>query len=63
MNQTIISELFDRKESANYLRICLSTLDSLLIPRIKIRRRVLYKKSELDNWLNQNMQIKEYKNE
>jgi hypothetical protein len=58
MNKTIISELFDRKETAQYLRICKTTLDSLLIPRIKIRRRVFYRKPDLDQWLTQNRQIK-----
>ena len=58
MNQTIFSELFDRKETAHYLRICKTTLDNLPIPRIKIRRRVLYRKPDLDQWLDQNIQIK-----
>jgi DNA-directed RNA polymerase subunit N (RpoN/RPB10) len=48
----------DRKEAAVYLHICKTTLDNLGITRIKIRRRVLYKKSELDKWLDQNTQIK-----
>jgi predicted DNA-binding transcriptional regulator AlpA len=61
MEQVISSELFDRKEAAVYLRICRTTLDSLTIPRIKIRRRVLYRRSELDQWLTQNTQIKEVK--
>ncbi|MCL2800527.1 MAG: helix-turn-helix domain-containing protein [Treponema sp.] len=58
MNQTVLSELLDREEASVYLRICKTTLDKLVISRIKIRRRVLYKKSELDKWLDQNMQIK-----
>ena len=58
MSQTISSELFSRKEAAVYLRICKTTLDSLMIPRIKIRRRVLYKKSTLDLWIAENTQIK-----
>jgi hypothetical protein len=58
MKQEIISELLDRKETAKYLRICKSTLDNLMIPRIKIRHRVLYRKSELEKWLDQNTQIK-----
>jgi excisionase family DNA binding protein len=58
MKQEISSELFDRKEAAVYLRICRTTLDRLMIPRIKIRRRVLFRKSELDQWLDQNTQIK-----
>ena len=54
MKQVISTELFDRKEASVYLRICKTTLDNLMIPRIKIRRRVLYRKSELDQWLTQN---------
>ena len=60
MNQ-ILSELLDRKEASRFLGICLATLDKLTIPRIKIRRRVLYRKSELDQWLTQNTQVKEAK--
>jgi hypothetical protein len=59
MEQMIFSELFNRKEAAVYLRICKTTLDSLPIPRIKIRRRVLYRKPELDQWLVQNTQTRE----
>ena len=58
MNQTVISELLDRKEAAEYLRICRTTLDHLAISRIKIRRRVLCRKSELDKWINNHSQIK-----
>ena len=58
MEQIISSELFTRKEAAAYLRICKTTLDNLVIPRIKIRRRVLYRRLELDRWLVQNTQIK-----
>jgi len=56
---TISSELFDRKEAAMYLRICRTTLDKLSIPRIKIRRRIFYRRAELEQWLIQNSQIKE----
>jgi predicted DNA-binding transcriptional regulator AlpA len=61
MKQDIISELLDRKETAKYLRICKSTLDNLMIPRIKIRRRVLYRRSELNQWLDQNTQTRSAK--
>jgi hypothetical protein len=54
----ISSELFDRKEAAVFLRICKTTLDKLPIPRIKIRRRVFYRRSELEQWLIQNSQIR-----
>jgi predicted DNA-binding transcriptional regulator AlpA len=59
MEQMIFSELLDRKEAAGYLRICKTTLDNLAISRIKIRRRVLYRKSELDKWIDQNTQTRE----
>ena len=52
-------EILSREEASRFLGICLTTLDKLTIPRIKIRRRVLYRKSELDQWLVQNTQIKE----
>ena len=58
MNQTIASELFNRKEAADYLRVCRTTLDKLMIPRIKIRRSVFYRKHELEQWLTQNTEIK-----
>ena len=61
MKEVISSELLNRQEAAVYLRICRSTLDTLMIPRIKIRRRVLFRRSELDQWLTQNTQIKEIK--
>jgi excisionase family DNA binding protein len=40
-----------RIEAANYLRISKSTLDKLDIPKSKLRRRVLYRKTALDQWL------------
>ncbi|ULQ60685.1 helix-turn-helix domain-containing protein [Brucepastera parasyntrophica] len=52
-------EVLSREEAATFLGICKTTLDSLPIPRIKIRRRVLYRKSELDEWLIRNTQIKD----
>jgi hypothetical protein len=61
MKQEISSELLSRLEAGAYLRICRSTLDKLMIPRIKIRHRVLYRRSELDLWLIKNTKIKEGK--
>jgi hypothetical protein len=40
-----------RIEAAQYLRVCKSTLDKLNIPKSKLRRRVLYRKTALDRWL------------
>ena len=45
------SDVLSRQAAAEYLSICKSTLDKLDIPRTKIRKRVLYRKSTLDSWL------------
>jgi hypothetical protein len=58
MEKIVSSEFFNRKEAAGYLRICRSTLDTLTIPRIKFRRRVLYRRVDLNQWLEQQIQIK-----
>jgi len=58
MEQRVLSELLNRKEAAAYLRICKTTLDKLKIPRVKIRHKVIYRKQELEQWLEKNMQIK-----
>ena len=44
-------EIMSRKEAAQFLGICLTTLDRLNIPRTQIRRKVLYRKATLDSWL------------
>ena len=44
-------EVMNRTEVANYLRIGKSTLDKLDIPKIQIRRRVLFQKKAVDQWL------------
>lgn len=49
--------VLDRKEAAQYLGgICLTTLSRLDIPRIKLRRRVMYQRSTLDKWLEDQME-------
>jgi hypothetical protein len=58
MDNMVLSNLLDRQEAAEYLRICKTTLDKLDVLRIKIRRRVFFRKSDLENWLNQNTQSK-----
>jgi hypothetical protein len=45
------SEILSRKLAAQFLGVCVTTLDRLDIPRTKVRRRVLYRKITLDNWL------------
>ena len=52
------SDLLDRKEAADYLRICRNTLDKLRIPRIQIRKRVFYRRLELEQWIIHNTKIK-----
>jgi predicted DNA-binding transcriptional regulator AlpA len=58
MEIIIASEILSRKEAAAYLRICKTTLDTLDIPRVKIRHLVLYRKSDIDQWLTQKIQVK-----
>jgi hypothetical protein len=44
-------EVMSRRDAAAYIGIGKSTLDRLSIPKIQIRRRVLYKKEVIDKWL------------
>ena len=44
-------EILTRKDAATYLAISKGTLDKLGIPFIQIRRRVIYRKSDIDAWL------------
>jgi len=53
-NTSIQENVLSRKQSANFLGICMTTLDRLDIPRTKLRRRVLYRQSELIRWLDKN---------
>ena len=46
-----VSDVLDRKTAAQYLTISKGTLDKLPIPRIQFRRRVLYKRADIDTWL------------
>jgi hypothetical protein len=55
MNSEALKEnVLSRKEAAEYLGICKTTLDRMDIPRTKIRRRVLYRQSVLLQWLEKN---------
>jgi len=51
--QSIISDILSRKQAAEFLGICRTTLDRLDIPRTKIRRRVMYKRAVLERWLDE----------
>jgi len=49
-----VKEVLSRKEAAQYLGVCKTTLDRLNIAKTQIRRRVLYRKEVLDQWLKKN---------
>ena len=51
--QSMISDILSRRQAAEFLGICRTTLDRLDIPRIKIRRRVLFKREILLQWLDE----------
>jgi len=44
-------DVMSRAQAAAYIGIGKSTLDRLDIPKIQIRRRVLFKKEAIDKWL------------
>jgi len=48
---TTNKEVLSRREAAEYINIGVSTLDRLDIPKIKIRKRILFKKEAIDKWL------------
>jgi hypothetical protein len=45
------NEVLSRKETAAFLGVCLSTLDRIDIPKIKIRERVIYRRVDVVKWL------------
>jgi len=51
MNISITSDVLSRKQAVEYLTINKGTLDKLGIPKIQIRRRVVYRKADIDAWL------------
>ena len=53
------TDILSRKQAAAFLGLCLTTLDRLNVPRIKVRKRVLYKRAELEKWLDDHTEIKE----
>ena len=53
MNTNIAdTDILSRKQAAAFLGICLTTLDRLDIPRIRIRHRVMFKRDSLNKWIN-----------
>ena len=51
-------EILSRRQAAEFLGICRTTLDRLDIPRTKIRRRVMYKRTVLERWLDEHTESK-----
>jgi predicted DNA-binding transcriptional regulator AlpA len=47
----IKADILTRMEAAKFIGVCQNTLDQLGIPRTKVRRRVFYKRSEIDKWI------------
>ena len=63
MNYQLSQEtVLSRKQAAEFLGICKTTLDRLDVPRTQIRRRVLYKKSVLEKWLDDHTAMNEEAN-
>ena len=46
-----LGEVLDRKATSQLIGVCLTTLSRLDIPRIKLRRRVFYKRSVVMEYL------------
>jgi hypothetical protein len=45
------SDVFSRSETAKYLGIGKGTLDKLDIPTVQVRRRVIYRRVDVEDWL------------
>ena len=45
------ADILSRREAAAFLGVCLTTLDRLDIPRTRIRQRVMYKRENLNRWV------------
>ncbi|MCL2722096.1 MAG: helix-turn-helix domain-containing protein [Treponema sp.] len=56
-NQT--PEVLTRKEAASLIRVCLTSLDKMRLPVVRIGRRVFYRKTTLEAWLSANEHIKQ----
>lgn len=50
---TETNDILSRKEAAAFLGICLTTLDRLDIPRVRLRHRVVFKRDVLHKWLDE----------
>jgi excisionase family DNA binding protein len=45
------NDVLTRKQAAKILQCCLTTLDRLDLPRIKVRRGVRFRRADLEAWL------------
>jgi hypothetical protein len=55
MENTITPAPLSRKQAANYLGVCTTTLDRLAdLPRVNIRGRVFYRPVDIETWLEKN---------
>jgi len=59
MNNELSERVLSLKEAAAFVGVCKTTLGRMNIPRVKIRRKVLYQKSVLLRWLEENTSLKE----
>jgi predicted DNA-binding transcriptional regulator AlpA len=50
------SEVLTAKQTAQYLSIGNGTLAKLDIPKVKIRRRTVYRKADIEAWLEANVE-------
>ena len=51
-------DILTRKESALFLRVCITSFDRLKLPCIRIGRRVFYRRATLDAWISAHEQSK-----
>ena len=47
----MLPDIMSRKQAAQFMGICLTTLDRLDIPRTRVRHRVLFKRDVLTRWI------------
>jgi len=45
------NEVLTRKQAAKYLTLSPGSLDKLPLPKIQIGRRVVFKRQDIDQWL------------
>jgi excisionase family DNA binding protein len=57
MDTAITQDILSRKQAAQFLGVCLTTLDRLDIPRTQVRKRVLFRKTTLEKWLEKQEQL------